>query len=115
MNQGDTEGARVHLGTAAKRNAEALRHLPDDPIVLGNAGYIAFLWGREQEAKALLERALLLGGERLRQGEVADSRKHEVPADEAFRTLLSSLRVGETTGARSRSRSRGSKLRRKKQ
>ena len=114
--RGDTEGARAYLDAAATRSDEAHRHLPDDPVVLGNAGYIAFLGGREQEARALIEKALALGGEKIRQGEIEDSRIHELPTDDAFRALLSSLPVGkeEDPEGSSRSRAQGSKRRRKK-
>jgi tetratricopeptide (TPR) repeat protein len=106
MKQGDAEGARAYLEAAATRSDEARRELPLNPVVLGNAGYIAFLRGREEEARAFLGEAFRLGGSRIRQGEFEDSRVHEVAADEAFRALLSSLQVKDG-GSRTRARRSG--------
>ncbi|MFP2932963.1 hypothetical protein ACLESO_49010, partial [Pyxidicoccus sp. 3LG] len=64
---------------------------PGEPLALGNAGYIAFLQGRRDEARSLLVEALRRGGEALRETELKDAGIHPIPEDEEFRALLRSL------------------------
>ncbi|WP_437952107.1 tetratricopeptide repeat protein [Sorangium sp. So ce296] len=87
----DDNSARSLLREAEATISSALARTPESPIALGNAGYIAFLLGREADARALLAKAIQLGGEKLRQAELKDADIHPLPQDEAFRALVLSL------------------------
>lgn len=87
----DESAARTLLDEAEAKLAAAQERAPDNPFILGNAGYIAFLRGHEDEARTLLARAIQLGGEQLRQTELNDADLHSLPQDEAFRALVRSL------------------------
>lgn len=63
----------------------------DNPMKLGNEGYIAFLLGRKDEARKLLTRAITLGGEKIRQGELNDAFINELPEDAEFREMVNSV------------------------
>lgn len=88
---GDEPAARALLEDADAKIAAALERQPDNPIILGNAGYIAFLRGDEEKAHALLCRAIQLGGEELRNAELKDADMHPLPQDDAFRALVRSF------------------------
>ena len=60
-------------------------------MTLGNAGYIAFLLGREEEARGYLAAAISAGGEVIRAAELADADIHSLPQDDAFRDLVRSI------------------------
>lgn len=87
----DTAVAHDLLRKAKTSIDAALERNSDDPVYLGNAGYIAFLLGREGEARTLLGKAIRLGGESVREAELADTDLHPIPEDEAFRALVRSL------------------------
>ncbi|HTN91700.1 MAG TPA: tetratricopeptide repeat protein [Sorangium sp.] len=87
----DNQMARSLLQDAESTISSALARTPEAPVVLGNAGYAAFLLGREEDARALLAKAILLGGEELRQGELNDADIYPLPQDDAFRALIRSL------------------------
>ena len=87
--------AIVLLSQALKKIEVALQRKPDEPIFLGNQGYILFLLGRHDEARLILNKAIALGGEELRQAELSDADIHSLPQDEAFRALIQSLGVGQ--------------------
>jgi tetratricopeptide (TPR) repeat protein len=88
---GDETAARDRLLRSGQSLTEALDREPDDPIVLGNLGYAAFLSGRTEEAHALLRRAIEIGGETIRQDELNDAATHPLPQDEAFKELVRSI------------------------
>jgi tetratricopeptide (TPR) repeat protein len=88
---GDAMTARSMLEKAAVQIDAARERQPNEPIVLGNAGYISFLRGMEHEARELLTKAVELGGERIIQAAMEDANIHPLPQDEAFRALLQSL------------------------
>ncbi|MEO5373514.1 MAG: hypothetical protein H7840_04460 [Alphaproteobacteria bacterium] len=84
-----SESERTHSLTQAFESIEkSLSIKPDDDITLGNRGYIQFLLGRESEARVDLRRAFELGGEMLKDGELADADRHPVPRDAAFKALV---------------------------
>ncbi len=88
---GKEDGARALLSTALADAEAALEIAPDNPIVLGNKGYVLFLLGREDDAEPVLRRALELGGEKMRDDEFEDAGKHPLPQDEEFKDLINSL------------------------
>lgn len=88
---GNEESALASLSTAHDRLCAALERRPEAPIILGNLGYVAFLSGNKDEARSLLTRAIALGGEKLRQDELADADIHPLPQDEEFRELVRSI------------------------
>lgn len=63
----------------------------DRGIILGNQAYTLFLLGRTVESGQVLQEALALGGQKLYEAELADSRIDPLPEDEAFRALLERL------------------------
>jgi tetratricopeptide (TPR) repeat protein len=88
---GKEDEARALLSTALADAEASLEIAPDNPIMLGNKGYALFLLGREDDAKPELRRALELGGEEMREGELEDAGKHPLPQDEEFKDLINSL------------------------
>jgi tetratricopeptide (TPR) repeat protein len=85
--------------TRAKEHVErALLYRPSQPVLLGNKGYILFLMGETEAGAATLCEAIKLGGEDVRQGELADSNIHSLPEDDAFRTLVRTI-PGQKEGA----------------
>lgn len=91
MSKGEVQMGEETLQLAREKLAEGLLHKADHAFMIGNAGYVAFLQGRSDEARELLKRAIELGGEAVREGEHADADLHSLPQDEAFRRLLRSL------------------------
>jgi tetratricopeptide (TPR) repeat protein len=85
------------LNKAYTHFREAMTDSGDQPMVLGNIAYTLFLMGRRDEAEAQLRTALQNGGERLKEGELADTEMHSVPEDEDFRALV--VRLWEEIGA----------------
>ena len=79
------------LTQALEKIDASLQRLPDEPITLGNRGYLLFLLGRGDEAKQVLASAIKLGGEDLRKAELADAEIHPLPQDEEFKALIKSL------------------------
>jgi hypothetical protein len=53
--------------------------------------FFTFLQGHAEEAEAALAKVIRLGGEKLRQAELADADIHTLPQDEAFKKLINSL------------------------
>jgi tetratricopeptide (TPR) repeat protein len=88
---GDEPLARVGLLKAQEKLAAAIRRKQDDPVILGNQGYTAFLLGDEDKARSLLTRAIALGGEEIRQSELEDAEIYPLPQDELFRALINSI------------------------
>jgi hypothetical protein len=80
---------------AQENTLSALERMSDEPIYLGNLGYIEFLLGNENKARSLLTKAIKLGGETMRQHTLEDSQIHPVPQDEAFRQLVNALESAE--------------------
>ena len=89
--QGDEEAALRELIRAESYIVSALEKNSDSGMRLGNHAYIAFLTGRKDEAKELLTRAISLGGEKTRQGELEDAYINELPEDAEFRQMVSSI------------------------
>jgi len=81
------------LQTALTQFEQASVHVAqeDRSVVLGNQAYALFLLGRTTESEILLKEALTLGGLKLYEDELADSRIDSLPEDEAFRALLDRL------------------------
>ncbi|MFY0582345.1 hypothetical protein ACN28S_55970 [Cystobacter fuscus] len=86
--------AAAFLGSAEARMDAAVKLGPDNLIALGHAGYIAFLWGRRDEARSLLAESLRRGGEKMRAARLATANIHPLPQDEDFRALLHELSRG---------------------
>ena len=88
---GDENSAKEMLQQAHGKIAASLERRPDNPTTLGNQGYILFLLGNEAEAKTILIKAVLLGGEPLRAIELKDADIHTIPPDVAFREFIRSI------------------------
>ena len=88
---GDETTARAILAKALLDIEAALVRKSDNPICLGNQGYILFLQGKVKEAGEILAKAILLGGEKLRKNELEDADIHPLPQDGAFKALINSL------------------------
>lgn len=83
------------LQTALSHFEQAIAHIEvtteSRAMNLGNQGYALFLLGRTTESEQVLQQALTLGGNKLYEVELADSRINPLPEDEAFRALLDRL------------------------
>jgi tetratricopeptide (TPR) repeat protein len=91
--EGNDRLAQEILLTSLEKIKSALEITPDEPIILGNLGYIYFLQGNIEQARELLTKAITLGGEESRQAELADADIHSLPQDEEFRALIHSIPV----------------------
>jgi tetratricopeptide (TPR) repeat protein len=89
--EGDSTAARALLEQAASNFAAALAVTPEEPLMLGNAAYSAFLLGREDEARELLTKAIALGGAAVREAELKDADIFPLSQDDAFRVLVRSI------------------------
>jgi tetratricopeptide (TPR) repeat protein len=94
---GDETAARSLLEQAQRNIDAALARQPTEPIYLGNRAYILFLLDRREEARQILIQAIALGGEELREAELADADIHRLPQDDAFVALIESLPAGDST------------------
>jgi len=92
---GEEEKAKQHLLLAEEKITASLARRPEYAIALGNHGYIKFLLGEKDQARALLIQAISLGGEEVRQGELEDATIHPLPQDEEFRSLVLSIPLPE--------------------
>lgn len=90
---GNEAAALSKLHSAEGYIFKSLEKDADNPMKLGNQGYIAFLLGRGDEARKLLTRAITLGGEKIRQGELNDAFINELPEDPKFREMVNSIPV----------------------
>ncbi|HLG16872.1 MAG TPA: tetratricopeptide repeat protein [Blastocatellia bacterium] len=88
---GDQRSALSNLAKAREKLEAARECKPNGASILGTLGYVAFLSGDEEEARKLLTDAIRLGGEEIRQGELADADIHPLPQDEAFKELVRSI------------------------
>ncbi len=88
---GDETSAKSLLAQALADIEGALERKPDWPMALGNQGYILFLQGKTDQAREILAKAIQLGGDEVRQAELADADIHPLPQDEAFKQLINSL------------------------
>ncbi len=88
---GDEQAARSGLLEAQQKLIAATMRDPDSPMVLGNVAYVDFLLGNKEQARALMSRAIGLGGEEIRRGELADADIHPLPQDEEFKELVRSI------------------------
>ncbi|MDQ3803260.1 MAG: SIR2 family protein [Acidobacteriota bacterium] len=71
------------------RRADSLS--PNEALILGNLGYVAFLHGEPDRAHELLTQAISLGGEEIRQVELNDAAINPLPEDVAFREMVQSI------------------------
>ncbi|HKO62798.1 MAG TPA: tetratricopeptide repeat protein [Pyrinomonadaceae bacterium] len=69
----------------------ALEYSPDEPIIIGNQGYVAYLQGDKEKARELLGKAIEMGGELIRQIELQDALIHPLPQDKEFCDLVNSI------------------------
>ena len=88
---GEELKAKAHLLNAQEKIVAALERMPEDPVKLGNQGYIAFLLGNKDKAREILTRAIAMGGEEIRQGELQDADIHPLAQDEEFKDLVRSI------------------------
>ncbi|MDZ7297569.1 MAG: hypothetical protein ONB50_06240, partial [candidate division KSB1 bacterium] len=85
---GEAGKAKQHLLLAQEKIVASLERRPQEPVALGNYGYIQFLLGEKEHARELLTQAITIGGEKIRQGELEDADIHPLPQDEEFRALV---------------------------
>lgn len=88
---GNEASGKELLLRANEKLHQGLLRAPENAYILGNLGYISFLSGRQDEARELLTRAISLGGEKVRKGELDDADIHALPQDEAFKELVRSI------------------------
>ena len=88
---GENDQAQSALSRARKRLQEGLERNPDSGIILGNLGYVEFLSGEREPARRYLERAIAIGGQEIRQAELADAERDALPEDEEFKKLVLSI------------------------
>jgi len=86
-----SKDTRKILSSALTSFDEALSYSPENPIDLGNRGYIKFLLGDREGAEVDLRKALKLGGEKIRDSELEDADIHPVPLDEEFKAMVHRL------------------------
>jgi len=89
----DENSAREKFRKAQESLTAAGEREPDNPVILGNLAYLAFLSGRKDESRELLRRAISLGGEKIRQGELEDASINPLPEDDEFCDLVRSIPV----------------------
>lgn len=89
----DAQQRKIQLQTALSLFEQALTHATAEnrAMILGNQGYALFLLGNINASEKVLQEALTLGGRKLYENELADSRINPLPEDEAFRSLLERL------------------------
>ena len=83
--------ALAFLERASAKIAASLERQPRGPTALWNAGYIAFLQGKRDQARSLLAESLQLGGERQRSRGLQGGALAPIPEDEELRALVGSL------------------------
>jgi tetratricopeptide (TPR) repeat protein len=88
---GENDQAQSALLGARKRLQEGLECDPNSGVILGNLGYAEFLSGEREAARRYLERAIAIGGQEIRQAELADAEIDALPEDEEFKNLVLSI------------------------
>jgi tetratricopeptide (TPR) repeat protein len=98
--------ANAYLDGAYARFIAAFQLNPDEPLVLGNLGYVSFLLGKQRNneiflkrAETCLRKAIAIGGEEIRQTELEDADRFPLPVDEEFKTLVRSIDVTDSQAA----------------
>lgn len=89
--RGDAKTGRALFEAAAKLLSSAAALRPDDPTFARRAGYALFLLDKTDEARALVAKAITLGGQAARRGALEDSEIRALPQDAAFRELVASI------------------------
>jgi tetratricopeptide (TPR) repeat protein len=89
--EGREKDAKDELQQAKQSVDLSLQIAPYDPIKIGNQAYIAFLMGDKELAGELLQRAIQLGGEDIRKGELNDAEINRLPQDDEFSKLVQSI------------------------
>lgn len=89
--KGDLHRSHELLKQADQCFADAIAQIPDIAIILGNQAYAAFLWGRKDQSRELLHRAIALGGEAIRATELEDAGINRLPDDDEFCELVRSI------------------------
>lgn len=87
----DVHRSHELLKQADKCFAEAIEQITDIAIILGNQAYAAFLCGRKDKSRELLQRAIALGGEAIRATELEDADINRLPDDDEFCELVRSI------------------------
>jgi tetratricopeptide (TPR) repeat protein len=88
---GENDQAQSALSRARERLQEGLERNPNSGVILGNLGYVEFLSGEREAARRYLERAIAIGGQEIRQAELADAEMDALPEDEEFKKLVLSI------------------------
>lgn len=83
--------ALKHLARARNKLSASLARRPRHASALWHAGYIVFLQGKRDEARAFLAEALQLGGEEQRAQGLQGCESSPLPEDEELRALVGSL------------------------
>jgi tetratricopeptide (TPR) repeat protein len=89
--EGDESFAQEYLLKAQEKIRMADERRPENPSILGNLAYIAFLLDQRSQAYHFLSRAIAIGGEKIRQSELRDAEIYKLPQDEEFQALVLSI------------------------
>ena len=87
----DKEAAEERWRRATVYLTKALERIANQPITIGNQAYVAFLLGNKAKARELLQRAIELGGESVRLGELEDADIYRLPEDDEFSEMVRSI------------------------
>jgi MinD-like ATPase involved in chromosome partitioning or flagellar assembly len=90
--QSDEESKALAILEKAESKLSPWRQrLPQNAWLFGHSAYVAFLAGRQDESRALLTRAVELGGAKLRESLLKLVATHPLPQDNEFRAFLASI------------------------
>ena len=93
---GDEVLARETLLKAQEHIASADKRQPENPYILGNLAYLAFLLDNQARSRELLIQAIKIGGEEIRQVELDDAEIFKLPKDEEFQALVRSIQIPDS-------------------
>jgi tetratricopeptide (TPR) repeat protein len=83
--------AQTWLLKAQENTCRALSQHPEDPVSLGNFGYIEYLVGDKTKAQDILKTAIKLGGETIRKNAIEYSKIYPLSQDKEFREMVLSI------------------------
>lgn len=93
INNNDDSTGRDLLLEAKICVEECLSLRPDAPMPLENKAYILFLLGEHSESREVMQRAIALGGERIRSAAINDTQIHTTDCDQKFLEMVNSIEL----------------------
>lgn len=91
----DVISGKEFLIEANKCVDKALSIQADIPMALENKAYILYLLGKKSESLEFMQRAIDLGGEKIRAAALDDSKIHTINADQAFIEMVNSIELNQ--------------------